>query len=186
MRTLDFNTISLFPTIVGSCVNIPLAKKVLPFAKEILNQPQNLSEDFGYKNTFQTNIPKTLIYNELESFILDVSKSFTYTHGFYSKTSNVDLFFSHMVKGDFHPTHTHPLASLSGVFYLNVPENSSSIRFHDPRPYKDFTSYSLNERHLVYDIKPQAGLFLIWQSWVPHEVFKNYSNGRTTAVFNIL
>ena len=69
MRTLDFNTISLFPTIVGSCVNIPLAKKVLPFAKEILNQPQNLSEDFGYKNTFQTNIPKTLIYNELESFI---------------------------------------------------------------------------------------------------------------------
>jgi uncharacterized protein (TIGR02466 family) len=187
MQTLDFNTVSLFPTIIGGCVNVPLAKKVLPFAKEVLGNQQNLTNYWNYKNTYSNfNIPRTSVYKELESFILDVSRSFTNSHGFFSKTNDIELFFSDMGIGDYHSTHAHPLSSFSGVFYLNVPENSSSIRFHDPRPYKDFTSYSLSQNYLTHDINPQVGLFLIWQSWIPHEVLKNYSDGRITAVFNIL
>jgi uncharacterized protein (TIGR02466 family) len=187
MQTLEFNSISLFPTIIGSCVNVPLSEKVLPYAKEVLGNPQNLTNIGGYKNTFLKNIPETLIYDELKSFILDVSKSFSnlINSDFYPK--NVHLFFSEMNKGDQHPYHAHPNSVYSGVFYLDVPENSAYLRFHDPRPYANFILY--NSKHPsawpMHDIKPQTGLFLIWQSWMPHEVLKNFTDGRSTAVFNI-
>ena len=190
MQTLDFNTISLFPTIIGSCVNIPLAEKVLPFAKEILSNPQNLTNTWNYKNTYNNqNIPRTLVYKELESFIFDVSNTFSNNILHSNKRfSDIQLFFSEMNYGDRHIQHTHPNSILSGVFYLEVPESSSCLRIHDPRPYSQYISYQTNHPSMdpFYDIKPQKGLFLIWQSWVPHEVLKNLSEGRTTAVFNIV
>ena len=193
MKTINFNTTSLFPTIIGSCVNVPLSQKVLPFAKEILNNPQNLTDAWwGYKNTYSNeNIPRTIVYKELESFILDVSKSFRNTINSEIEPKNVQLFFSEMNYGDFHSYHAHPDSIFSGVFYLNVPENSAFLRLHDARPFNHFISYRPNQPNtdnsdFFYDIKPQTGLFLIWQSWVPHEVLKNLSNGRITVVFNIV
>jgi len=189
MRTLDFNTISLFPTIIGRVVNIPLAEKVLPFAKEILSNPQNLTNKWGYKNTYKNqNIPRTLVYEELESFIIDVSNTFN-NNILHSKIrfKNIQLFFSEMSYGDRHAYHYHPNSILSGVFYLEVPEDSASLRIHDPRPFSQFISYQSNHPSMnpFYDIRPQKGVFLIWQSWVPHEVLKNLSEGRTSVVFNI-
>ena len=192
MSTLNFNTTLLFPTIIGSCINTPLAEKVLPFAKEVLDNPKNLTNAWGYKNNFSTssnnNIPNTEIFKELESFIKDVSISFAKTLHFKKAPSNVRLFFSEMNNGDNHSTHTHPNSIFSGVFYLNAPPNSASIRFHDPRQYQNFILYDTVENPgslVTFEIKPQKGLFLIWQSWIPHEVLKNLSNGRTTVVFNI-
>ena len=189
MKILEFNTTLLFPTVIGSCVNLALAEKVMLFATEILNDPQNLTNTWGYKNTYNyKNIPRTIIYKELESFILDVSKSFTNLINSNINPKTVELFFSEMNYGDHHPIHAHPNSIFSGVFYLNVPKNSASLRFHDPRPYNNFISY--NSKHpcvgSLHDIKPQTGLFLIWQSWVSHEVLKNLTNGRTSVVFNIL
>jgi uncharacterized protein (TIGR02466 family) len=188
MQTLEFNTISLFPTIVGSCVNVPLSEKVLPFAKEVLCNPQNLTNAWGYKNTYNNeNIPRTLVYKELESFILDVSEGFTNSINSNINPKTVNLFFSEMNKGDHHPTHSHPNSIYSGVFYLNVSEKNANLRFHDPRPYINFISYNSKQPNgsSYYDIKPQTGLFLIWQSWVTHEVLKNHTDGRTSVVFNI-
>ena len=190
MQTLEFNTLSLFPTVIGSCVNVPLSKKVLPFAKEVLSNQQNLTNFWNYKNTFSNkNISRTLEYKELESFIFDVSNSFRNNILQSEKSFNeIQLFFSEMNYGDQHVQHSHANSILSGVFYLDVPENSASLRFHDSRPYKNFISYQSNHPAInpVYDIKPQTGLFLIWQSWIPHEVLKNLSEGRITAVFNIV
>jgi uncharacterized protein (TIGR02466 family) len=188
MKTLDFNTTPLFPTVIGSCVNLALAEKVMPFATEILNDPQNLTNTWGYKNTYSyKNIPRTIIYRELESFILDVSKGFTDSLNSNINPKNVELFFSEMNKGDQHPYHTHPNSIYSGVFYLNVSEKSAKLRLHDPRPYINFISYNSKppSGSFYYDIKPQKGLFLIWQSWVPHEVLKNFTDGRSSVVFNI-
>jgi uncharacterized protein (TIGR02466 family) len=190
MQTLEFNTLSLFPTIIGSCVNVPLSEKVLTFAKEVLSNPQNLTNTWDYKNTYNNyNIPRTLVYKELESFIFDVSNTFS-NNVLHSKRrfKDIQLFFSEMNYGDRHIPHAHPESILSGVFYLNDPENSASLRIHDPRPYINFISYESNHPSMesFYDIRPQTGLFLIWQSWVPHEVLKNLSEGRTTAVFNIV
>ena len=190
MQTLEFNTISLFPTILGSCVNIPLAEKVLPFAKDVLSNQQNLTNYWNYKNTYNNkNIPRTIVYQELESFIFDVSNTFR-NNVLHSKIklNHIQLFFSEMNYGDRHFQHTHPTCILSGVFYLDVPENSASLRLYDPRPYSNFITYHSNHPSMdpYYDIKPQKGLFLIWQSWIPHEVLKNLSEGRITAVFNIV
>ena len=188
MKTLELNIIPLFPTVIGNCVNLPLAQKVMPFATEILNNPQNLTNHWGYKNTFNyKNIPRTIIYEELESFILHVSNSFSNFINSNLNPKNVQLFFSEMNKGDLHAYHAHPNSVYSGVFYLNVPENSAYLRFHDSRPYINYISYSSKHPGAcpIHDIKPQTGLFLIWQSWVPHEILKNYSDGRITAVFNI-
>jgi uncharacterized protein (TIGR02466 family) len=189
MQTLEFNTISLFPTIIGSCVNVPLAKKVLSFADEVLSNPQNLTNKWDYKNTYNNqNIPKTLVYKELESFIFDVSNTFSNNILHSEKRYDyIQLFFSEMNYGDRHVQHAHANSILSGVFYLEVPENSASLRIYDPRPFSQFISYQSNLSNVdsFHDIRPQTGLFLIWQSWLPHEVLKNLSEGRKTAVFNI-
>jgi uncharacterized protein (TIGR02466 family) len=185
MQSIDFKTVSLFPTLVGSCVNVTLADKVLPFAEEVLNDLQYVSNTWDYKNTYDRVVPDTIIYKELESFIWDVSRSFLDQLKIKDKIRGSNIFFSSMKPGDFHQTHSHPNSILSGVFYLNVPDNSSSLRFYDPRPYKEFIAYTSDTPYVNYDIKPQKGLFLIWQSWLPHEVLVNSSYGRTTAVFNL-
>jgi uncharacterized protein (TIGR02466 family) len=186
MQSIDFNTVSLFPTLIGNCFNVPLADKVLPFAEEILSDPRYASNTWDYNNTYDRVAPDTIIYKELESFIWDVSRSFLDQLKIKDKIRGSNIFFSSMKPGDSHQTHTHPNAILSGVFYLNVPNNSSYLRFHDPRPYKDIFQYKTDHPYISYDIKPQKGLFLIWQSWFPHEVLKNSSYDRTTAVFNLI
>jgi uncharacterized protein (TIGR02466 family) len=78
---------------------------------------------------------------------------------------------------------------LSGVFYLNVNEKSAPIVFYDPRPFRKFVSLPRGNETLASCEKimiiPETGLMLIWESWLEHEVLKNYSDNRTTLVFNL-
>ena len=94
-----------------------------------------------------------------------------------------------MEKGDKHSTHNHPNSVLSGVFYLNVDENTSGIRFHDPCPERSFFKMPVKEYNNKnwewYQIQPRTGMILLWPSWFKHEVMRVEENFRTTAVFNL-
>jgi uncharacterized protein (TIGR02466 family) len=109
---------------------------------------------------------------------------------------NVQLFFSEMFDGDFHERHTHPNCLLSGLLYLQVPENSAPLALYDPKPHRKFSTYNtlknaidVSNPEVSFDtlhIYPEAGTFLMWESWLEHEVLINKSvEGRITAVFNV-
>ncbi|WP_310489777.1 TIGR02466 family protein [Chamaesiphon sp. VAR_69_metabat_338] len=86
--------------------------------------------------------------------------------------------------------HNHPNSVLSGVYYLQAPENSGVISFSDPRPaaqvlvppITEFSPWTLPK----ISYKPQVGTMLIFPSWLLHNVEMNLSGElRISLSFNV-
>ena len=89
--------------------------------------------------------------------------------------------------------HAHPGAELSGVLYVQVPEGSGSLIFHDPRPQCEMSRLSkrlvrplesLRSRHAV---QPVAGSLLLFPSWLVHgvEPGSNHDQLRIAISFDV-
>jgi len=82
--------------------------------------------------------------------------------------------------GGHHSGHIHPHSIISGTFYVEVPAGSGAIRFEDPRlplmmaaPTRPGTSVT---------IEPRAGLLLMWESWLRHEVLPGTGRGERLSI----
>lgn len=192
MSDMEINL--FFPTVIGSFTNIPLQEKMLPIAKEILGNEKYLTNTWGYKNTYRAdnngieNLPQL---NEFNQYIKDIGYQYLYELGYDAANIplNPHIFASEMFSGDIHPRHCHPNNILSGVFYLQVPKDSASLIFYDPKSVRDTILLPKREDTVVTSdsitFAPKEGLFLIWESWIHHQVEKNESSeGRITLVFN--
>lgn len=80
--------------------------------------------------------------------------------------------------GGFHSGHIHPHSVISGTYYAQVPDGASSLKFEDPRlpmmmaaPTREDEA-PLELRNFVY-LAPEAGMMLMWESWLRHEVVRN-------------
>lgn len=74
-----------------------------------------------------------------------------------------------------HTLHSHPLSVISGVYYVDVPAGSSPFKIEDPRlgflmnsPPRSPRAPAEEQNYLV--LKPKAGGFLLFESWMRHEV----------------
>lgn len=81
-------------------------------------------------------------------------------------------------------THVHGHGvQLSCFYFLDVPENSSKVVIHDPRPGKlmghlypeEPRKVSMAAHQIVF--KPEPGLMIFLNSWVPHSFTKNLGKG---------
>lgn len=84
-------------------------------------------------------------------------------------------------KGDFNYHHTHE-DELSGVFYLQVPENSGRLIFVNPA--------IRSEQHVIrnsnYPVEPQKLACIVFPSWLEHYVEPNQSTEERISIsFNI-
>ena len=188
-----------FPTAIESSLELDLAEKLLPIAKKYLSDESFLTNTWNYKNTFEPGhkLSKMPDMVPLVNFIKNKANSFLNNCGYDtgSLNFNVQLFFSEMFDGDFHQRHTHPNCLLSGILYLQVPENSAPLVMYDPRPHRKFVMHqklqnvNVTNSEVSWDrvfFKPEVGKFLMWESWLEHEVLINKSvEGRITAVFNV-
>jgi uncharacterized protein (TIGR02466 family) len=97
-----------------------------------------------------------------------------------------------MVNGKFasNTLHNHPNSILSGVYYLQAPENCGGIFFSDPRPASrmlnppliDFNVWTL----LNVSYKAHVGTMILFPSWLLHGVEMNMSEEvRISISFNI-
>lgn len=92
--------------------------------------------------------------------------------------------------GGFHSGHIHPHSVISGTYYAQVPDGASSLKFEDPRlpmmmaaPTRDDDAPQ-ELRNFVY-LAPEAGVMLMWESWLRHEVVRNESDEpRISVSFN--
>ena len=98
---------------------------------------------------------------------------------------------------DFNEIHQHPGVHWSGVYYVDVPENSGAIRFFDPRVVRQMTMpyelYSENLESIPYSqclqitLDPHTGSMLIFPSWLQHAVHPNETKEpRISISFNII
>jgi uncharacterized protein (TIGR02466 family) len=89
-----------------------------------------------------------------------------------------------------HSGHIHPHSIISGTLYVEVPASSGPIRFEDPRlplmmsapPRRPDAS---DELRSFVTVAPHAGLLLLWESWLRHEVLPGTGRGdRLSISFN--
>jgi uncharacterized protein (TIGR02466 family) len=80
-----------------------------------------------------------------------------------------------MGQGTHHTLHLHPMSVLSGVYYVNVPPGSSPFKIEDPRmgllmaaPPRRAKAPANQQNYLR--IPPKAGEFILFESWMRHEV----------------
>jgi len=102
--------------------------------------------------------------------------------------------------GDYHNLHNHPHCYLSGTYYVQVPDagdiamgtrddlNANAISFYDPRPQANMTALSGDQQiDPEFRVVPEAGLVMLWPSFLHHFVHPNLSKGtRISISFNVV
>lgn len=93
--------------------------------------------------------------------------------------------FNIMPKHTHHALHNHPQSVLSGAYYLSVPKGSTAIKFEDPRAGLFMNAPSKKRPSLFHEVTPKAGAFVLFESWLRHEVPPNQSGApRISISFN--
>jgi len=76
---------------------------------------------------------------------------------------------------------------MSGVYYVDVPNNDSPLSFEDPRPARmmDFQRSAIIKDE-YYMHQPEMGQLVLFPSWLPHFVNPNTSDQlRISMSFNV-
>lgn len=86
--------------------------------------------------------------------------------------------------------HFHSNSDISAAYYVLAPENCGDIVFYDPRHsrlYKHPAAKSPNQLNAtVNSIKPEAGLLVLFPSYLEHSVNPNLSNHKRIVIsFNL-
>jgi uncharacterized protein (TIGR02466 family) len=82
--------------------------------------------------------------------------------------------------GGHHSGHIHPHSSISGTFYVEVPDGSGAIRFEDPR--LPLMMAAPQREGTFVTVQPRAGLLLMWESWLRHEVLPGAVRGERLSI----
>lgn len=86
-----------------------------------------------------------------------------------------------------HGLHLHPLATLSGTYYVRTPRGSPGLKFEDPRldrymaaPPRQLQADVENRPWVV--LPAEAGRVLLFESWLRHEVAANPTPGERVSI----
>lgn len=89
--------------------------------------------------------------------------------------------------GGHHSAHIHPHSIISGTLYVEAPSGSGAIRFEDPRlglmmaaPKR--RGDAADELQPFITIEPRAGLLLLWESWLRHEVISGTAKSERLSI----
>jgi uncharacterized protein (TIGR02466 family) len=89
--------------------------------------------------------------------------------------------------GTHHTLHLHPMSLISGVYYVNLPKGSAPFKIEDPRmgflmaapPRR--SKAPANQQHYLL-IHPEPGEFILFESWMRHEVPPHRGRERRLSV----
>jgi uncharacterized protein (TIGR02466 family) len=86
-----------------------------------------------------------------------------------------------------HGLHLHPLSTLSGTYYVQVPKGSPGLKFEDPRldrfmaaPPRKANAQLQHRPWVVMPARP--GELLLFESWLRHEVPPNPSPAERISI----
>jgi uncharacterized protein (TIGR02466 family) len=98
-----------------------------------------------------------------------------------SRKPKLDSLWANLLKtGGHHSGHIHPHSLISGTFYVEVPSASGAIRFEDPRLPLMMAAPTRPETFV--SVEPHAGLLLMWESWLRHEVLPGGGRGERLSI----
>jgi uncharacterized protein (TIGR02466 family) len=93
-------------------------------------------------------------------------------------------------KGAWNQKHQHSNSDISAAYYVTAHEGCGDIVFYDPRParvYKQPIAKSPNKLNgTVNSIKPEAGMLVLFPSYLDHSVNANISDKKRIVIsFNL-
>ena len=105
-----------------------------------------------------------------------------------SRKPRLDSLWVNLLRGPgHHSAHIHPHSIISGTLYVEVPKGSGPIRFEDPRlpmmmaaPTR--RADAAEDLQSFVTVEPQAGLLLLWESWLRHEVLPGRGRGERLSI----
>ena len=104
-----------------------------------------------------------------------------------ARLAMTDCWVNVMSRHAVHSLHLHPLAVVSGTYYVATPPGSSRLRFEDPRldklmgaPPKRDPCRPENRPQVSYDVA--AGKLILFESWLRHEVASNPTRGERVSI----
>jgi uncharacterized protein (TIGR02466 family) len=101
--------------------------------------------------------------------------------------SMTDCWVNIMPPGVVHSLHLHPLATISGTYYVRTPRDSAGLKLEDPRLDRFMaapprrSSARARSRSWV-TVPAEAGRFVLFESWLRHEVPPNTARSERVSI----
>lgn len=188
------STEALFPTLVYSA---PLQKSgVAQFNRQLLRECLQLREDDtagrhwsaknypgGYTSYNSANrmydISPTFaaLARKLDKHMLKLARSLDFDLS-QRRLAMTDCWVNIMPRHVVHGLHLHPLATLSGTYYVQTPRNSPGLKLEDPRLDRFMAAPprlpQARRHNRPWILLPaSAGRVILFESWLRHEVAPN-------------
>lgn len=98
-----------------------------------------------------------------------------------SRKPRLDSLWVNLLRGAaHHSAHIHPHSIISGTLYVEVPKGAGAIRFEDPRLPLMMAAPPRPDTFVT--VEPRAGLLLLWESWLRHEVLPGTGRGERLSI----
>jgi uncharacterized protein (TIGR02466 family) len=86
-----------------------------------------------------------------------------------------------------HGLHLHPLASVSGTYYVRTPRGCSGLKFEDPRLDRYMAApprraKARRENQVWVTVPAEAGKLVLFESWLRHEVAPNPTEAERISI----
>lgn len=188
----------LFPTLVSkgkltnsARLNTKLMHDISAFSKEDKMGIQWSKENYkgGYTSyaslsDLQHRSPSFL---ELSEKLQPHVRKFASTLGWAMKDCELRMnacWMNIMPRNTYHTLHLHPHSVLSGTYYVSTPKDSVPLKIEDPR-MGFFMNAPLSKYSMYHEVKVKEGEFVLFESWLRHEVPPNQSKTpRISISFN--
>ena len=97
------------------------------------------------------------------------------------------LWINILPQGGVHTSHIHPHSVISGTTYVNMPTETSAIKFEDPRSAMRMAAPvrkidARDEMRSFFYVAPDVGDVLLWESWLRHEVPVNMAEDERISI----
>jgi uncharacterized protein (TIGR02466 family) len=103
------------------------------------------------------------------------------------KLSMTDCWVNVMTRQVVHGLHLHPLASISGTYYVRTPRGCSGLKFEDPRLDRYMAApprraKARRENQAWVTVPAEAGKVVLFESWLRHEVAPNPTEAERISI----
>jgi uncharacterized protein (TIGR02466 family) len=103
------------------------------------------------------------------------------------KLTMTDCWVNVMSRQVVHGLHLHPLASLSGTYYVRTPRGCSGLKFEDPRLDRFMASPPRKRRarranQVWVTLPAEQGNLVLFESWLRHEVAPNPTEAERISI----
>jgi len=98
-----------------------------------------------------------------------------------------DCWVNVMARHVVHGLHLHPLASISGTYYVRTPRGCSGLKFEDPRLDRFMAApprkrKQRRDNQVWVTIPAEQGNLVMFESWLRHEVAPNQTEAERISV----